>query len=99
GAVLVGIIAFRIARRRTQSLLGLSMPTPAAQQIDRRLIVGGLTFGAGWGLAGFCPGPALVSVPFGGGKALVFVFAMLLGMLMFEWIERAARPRPAPKST
>ncbi|MFM8510405.1 MAG: DUF6691 family protein, partial [Betaproteobacteria bacterium] len=53
-----------------------------------RLIVGSLLFGAGWGLAGFCPGPALVSLGAGQDKAVVFVIAMVLGMLGFEALER-----------
>lgn len=64
------------------------MPEPVATVIDRRLVLGGVTFGVGWGLAGFCPGPALVSVAFGGVKPLVFAVAMLAGMGIFEMLER-----------
>lgn len=56
--------------------------------IDRRLVLGSLTFGVGWGLAGFCPGPALVSLGAGQPKAIVFVLAMVVGMGLFEWLER-----------
>jgi uncharacterized protein len=88
GAIGVGLIAFRIARTRTQALLGGAMHLPASRQIDRRLVLGGLTFGIGWGLAGFCPGPALASLATGGSKPLIFTAAMLLGMVIFEVQDR-----------
>src|SRR5919109_282711 len=89
GAVAIGAIAFAFAGRRAATLLGTSMSLPAGREIDRRLVLGSLVFGAGWGLAGFCPGPALVAIGTGRLKALVFVAAMLAGMLLYEWIERA----------
>ena len=61
GAILVGLVAFRVAGQRTRSLPGAPMRLPNATNIDRRLVLGGLAFGAGWGLAGYCPGPALAS--------------------------------------
>jgi uncharacterized protein len=91
GAVAVGLIAFAFARRRMQSLLGAVMRLPTARQIDRRLVIGSLTFGVGWGIAGFCPGPALVALGMGQVKAVVFVGFMLGGMGLFEWLERPSR--------
>ena len=91
GAIAVGSIAFAAAGRRTRSLIGADMKLPSARHIDRRLIVGSTLFGIGWGLAGFCPGPALVALGLGEIKALVFVAAMLLGMGVFEWLEHRAR--------
>jgi uncharacterized protein len=88
GAVLVGLVAFRFAGKRERSLLGEAMRLPTATRIDRRLVLGGLAFGAGWGLAGFCPGPALASLATGGAKALLFTGAMLAGMIVFELLER-----------
>lgn len=88
GAILVGLAAFRLARRRAQSFLGGAMHLPAARGIDLRLIGGSLVFGVGWGLAGFCPGPALVSLGSGQTKAAVFVAAMLGGMLVYTAAER-----------
>jgi len=86
GAVLVGLIAFYLAKNRTQSFLGGAMQIPTRRDIDRPLIIGSALFGVGWGLAGFCPGPALVSLGSGELKALVFVVAMLGGMLLFEFM-------------
>ena len=94
GAVGVGLVAFRFARTRSQALLGGPMQLPTARQIDRRLVLGGLTFGIGWGLAGFCPGPALASLATGGSKPLIFTAAMLVGMVIFEVLERGALPQP-----
>jgi uncharacterized protein len=88
GAVAVGAIAFALARRRTSSLLGAEMKLPRARHIDYRLVIGSLTFGIGWGIAGFRPGPALVATGMGQTKALVFLAFMLAGMGLFEWLER-----------
>jgi hypothetical protein len=90
GAVGVGVIAFALARHRTLSLLGAEMKLPRTGQIDRRLVIGSLTFGVGWGLVGFCPGPALVALGMGQTKALLFVACMIAGMGLFEWLERRA---------
>ncbi len=84
GAILVGVVAFRFARQRTQSFLGGAMHLPASTDINQRLIIGSLLFGAGWGLAGFCPGPALTSLGTGNPKAAIFVVAMVAGMAIFE---------------
>lgn len=93
GAILVGLFASRWAAGRKQSLTGAVMRVPSATQIDRRLVLGGLTFGAGWGLAGYCPGPALTSLASGGAKPLVFVAAMVMGMIVFEALERMSTCR------
>ena len=99
GAVCVGIGAFFIARKRGQScgqsFLGTPLSLPTAQQIDRRLLLGSVTFGIGWGLAGFCPGPALVALGAGEIKAAAFVAAMLAGMATYELIEKGRALRTA----
>ena len=87
GAVGVGAVAFALARKRARSLLGEPMKLPTKTSIDRRLLLGALLFGAGWGLAGFCPGPAVVALGAGEAKAVVFVLAMLAGMALFELVE------------
>ena len=91
GAVIVGLIAYRAARGRTKAFLGGAMHIPTARHVDRRLVLGSVAFGAGWGLAGFCPGPALVAFGAGYDKAVVFVIAMLAGMALFEIAERYLR--------
>lgn len=102
GALLVGFFAFRLAGRRSASYLGEAIRLPVARDIDARLVGGSLVFGVGWGLGGFCPGPALVAFAAGYDKAAVFVAAMLLGMLLYAGVERlrggqgAARRRPEP---
>ena len=82
GAIAVGFVAFLVARNRTHSLIGAAMKLPTARSIDRRLVLGSLVFGVGWGIAGFCPGPALVSAAAGVTPALVFVAAMAAGMIL-----------------
>ncbi|NBS47189.1 MAG: YeeE/YedE family protein [Betaproteobacteria bacterium] len=88
GAILVGVFSFGFARRRATTFLGGAFHLPTRNDIDRRLVIGSLVFGAGWGLAGFCPGPGLVSMAAGEPKALAFVAAMVGGMLLFELGER-----------
>jgi uncharacterized membrane protein YedE/YeeE len=91
GAIAVGVVAFRVAAARKLTLLGFEFRLPDKTDIDKRLVFGSLMFGAGWGLAGFCPGPALVAMGAGEQKAIVFVVAMLAGMALFEWIEKNRR--------
>lgn len=88
-AVTVGLAGFAFAGRRASSLLGAPLHLPAARHIDRRLVLGSIAFGIGWGMAGFCPGPALVSLGTGNLKAIVFVLAMLCGMGIYEFLQRA----------
>jgi uncharacterized membrane protein YedE/YeeE len=88
GAIVVGTGAFALARRRTVAFLGGAMRLPAAGSIDRPLVLGSLAFGVGWGLAGFCPGPALVAAAAGEPKAVAFTAAMLIGMAGYEALER-----------
>ena len=99
GAIAVGLVAFTLAKRRTRSLLGLEMQLPKGSSIDRRLVGGGLLFGIGWGIAGFCPGPALVALGMGEAKAAVFVLAMLAGMGVFELLERRQAGLSVPAHT
>jgi len=88
GAIAVGLAGFAVARRRARSLLGLPMHLPAATGIDRRLLAGAALFGIGWGLAGICPGPAVVLMGAGVAKAWVFGLAMVAGMGLFAWVQR-----------
>ncbi len=92
GALMVGVFAFALAKKRTTTFLGGAMQLPSSRDIDKPLVIGGLMFGTGWGLAGFCPGPAIVSLGAGQPKAAVFVLAMLMGMALFKWYERRTQP-------
>ena len=87
GGIAVAALAFRFGTAKTQSFFGGAFRLPSAIQIDWRLVIGGLTFGVGWGLAGYCPGPALASIAVGGSKPLVFTLAMLAGMALFELLK------------
>ena len=99
GAIAVGFFAFLVAKRRSLSLIGAEINMPTATQIDKRLVAGGMLFGIGWGMAGFCPGPGLVALGMGEPKALVFVAAMLAGMGVFELLEkRPLAPTPGRAS-
>ena len=100
GAIAVGLIGFAAARGRTRSLIGAQMTLPNERRINRRLLVGSALFGVGWGIAGFCPGPALVALGLGEVKALVFVAAMLAGMGLFQLYNLSGTaPRRGRKST
>lgn len=96
GAIAVASGAFVLAGRRVRSLLGAPMRIPARREHDARLVLGSLTFGIGWGLAGFCPGPALVALGAGLPQAAIFVGAMLVGMLGYEVINRMSLPTSPP---
>jgi uncharacterized membrane protein YedE/YeeE len=89
GAIAVGVFAFAAAKRRERSWTGEHIELPTNRTIDIRLILGGVLFGAGWGLGGFCPGPALVAMSSGVSSALYFIVAMLAGMVIHDrWLQR-----------
>ncbi|OIR02809.1 hypothetical protein GALL_150170 [mine drainage metagenome] len=88
GAIAVGLVAFSIARKRSLSFLGLPISLPTSRIIDNRLVLGSLAFGIGWGLVGICPAPAFVLLGTGSIKGIIFVIAMLLGMGIFELLEK-----------
>jgi uncharacterized protein len=88
GAIAVGVIGFAIAKRRAAdaktSWSGAPIEIPTNNRIDARLIAGGLLFGAGWGIAGLCPGPAIVVAASGATPVIAFVVAMLAGIAMHD---------------
>ena len=90
-AIGVAVLPLTWAKRRSRSLLGAPMQLPVKRELDRRLIGGSLLFGIGWGIAGICPGPAVAILLTGHWQVLLFVAAMLLGMLLFEALERRER--------
>jgi uncharacterized protein len=93
GGIAVGVGAFALAKKRERSWSGAPMALPTATHLTPRLVVGGVLFGIGWGLAGFCPGPALVALGSGLDAAFWFVPAMLAGMLLHDegWARFGAR--------
>ena len=88
GGVMVGVLGFTWAKKRNASLSGQAFQWPDLVHVDRPLVLGSLMFGVGWGLAGFCPGPALVSMAAGHDKALVFVLAMVAGMALQDRLKK-----------
>ena len=101
GAILPMAVAWRIAARRERSYLGLALPAAPSREMDRDLILGSILFGMGWALAGLCPGPALASISFGGAGGLVFLLAMLGGMVAAPALRArldAVAPVASPRS-
>ncbi|WP_320412224.1 YeeE/YedE family protein [Candidatus Nitrotoga sp. M5] len=88
GAILIAAIAFNFAKIHPKALLGDVIRLPSTRQIDRRLVLGGLFFGVGWGFAGYCPGPALVSLAYSGSNPLIFIVTMVVGMAILEIQDR-----------
>ncbi|KJZ52734.1 DUF6691 family protein [Pseudomonas marginalis] len=87
GALVVSSVFFYFARHRRTSLLGAPMQMPTHRTIDRRLVLGSVVFGVGWGIAGLCPGPAVALLLTGQWQVGVFVLAMGVGMWVFEGLE------------
>jgi uncharacterized membrane protein YedE/YeeE len=88
GAIAVGIVGFALVKGKKRAFCGVPILLPANNTIDRTLVVGAILVGLGWGLAGICPGPALVLLGAGVGKGLLFILAMLVGM----WLVNRVRP-------
>jgi len=96
GALAVHVPLRRLILRRARPVLAASFPPIPSPRIDRRLLVGSALFGIGWGLAGYCPGPAVVSLSTGAPLALAFVASMVAGMGLFRVWERTATPSRSP---
>jgi uncharacterized membrane protein YedE/YeeE len=88
GALLITAPGFWLARKRQRSILGASFHIPTRKDIDTRLLLGASLFGVGWGLAGFCPGPALAALSTAMPDVFLFVGSMLAGMLLFKLTSR-----------
>ena len=89
GAIAVGLLAFTWAKKRQTALLGAPMQLPTATVVDGKLLTGAALFGVGWGLAGFCPGPAVMNLATGHAQVWLFVAAMLVGMaVQHAWAQR-----------
>ncbi len=85
GAVVVTFIGYRLVWQRAVPLMDVRFHHPVQTRVDTRVIIGPVIFGIGWGLSGFCPGPALTALAFGGAPALIFVAAMAVGMVAARW--------------
>ncbi len=99
GAIAVGIVAFRVAKLRSTTFLGIPLRLPTRREVDLRLILGSVGFGIGWGLSGLCPGPAVVTLAAGHPDLLFFVVAMLVGLAIGDvldarWTKAAAKRAP-----
>lgn len=89
-AVLITLVMFRLVLKRERPLLGDRFHLPTLVQVDRRLIIGAALFGVGWGMSGYCPGPALATLASGNQETLWFVPAMLLGGFLHRTVRRTA---------
>jgi hypothetical protein len=98
GAILVGLAGFYVLSKRTETFFGGAIDIPTRRDITKPLMIGSLIFGAGWGIAGFCPGPALVALGAGHLKALVFVIAMLVGMEISDRFFTGQKMNPSDKA-
>jgi uncharacterized membrane protein YedE/YeeE len=88
GALLVTVPGFAFARNRLKPLFALEYSEPTSKLVDRKLVTGAVLFGAGWGLAGLCPGPAIVNIGSLHPQALLFVVSMLAGMFLFRFTSK-----------
>jgi uncharacterized membrane protein YedE/YeeE len=86
GALAISIPGYLLARRRDTAVIGEAMQIPTRNDIDAKLFLGAATFGIGWGLVGFCPGPALAALSSGLMPAIAFVAAMLAGMVAYRFV-------------
>ncbi|MCP4560032.1 MAG: YeeE/YedE family protein [Bosea sp.] len=96
GGIAVTMLGYRLAFARGRPLLAERFALPGASRPDARLVTGAALFGIGWGLAGFCPGPALVAVLTGGMPALIFLAAMLVGMALARRLARVTGASAQP---
>ena len=89
GAITVHAVLYRVIRRRSIPLFASTFSSPTRSDLDFRLIGGAALFGVGWGMGGFCPGPAITSLASGQPSTLIFVTAMLVGMFLYKLVDKA----------
>ena len=87
GGLIVAIIGVQLAKRQQSSWIGTLIELPSKTTINKKLLIGAMLFGIGWGLVGICPGPGIVLLGTGQWQAYVFIPAMVVGMLMYQWLE------------
>lgn len=93
GAIVVHFLAYRLVPRMPRPLFAGAWTLPSRRDVDARLLVGAAMFGAGWGISGYCPGPALTSVVSGASPVVIFTLSMLAGMWGYSRWERARSAR------
>ena len=87
GGLAVAIVGVQLAKRQQTSWIGTSIDMPSKTVINKKLLIGAMLFGIGWGLVGICPGPGIVLLGTGQYQAYVFIPAMIIGMLVYQWLE------------
>lgn len=87
GGLVVAIIGVQLAKRQQTSWIGTLIELPSKTTINKKLLIGAMLFGIGWGLVGICPGPGIVLLGTGQWQAYVFIPAMIVGMLIYQWLE------------
>ncbi len=87
GGLMVAIVGVQLAKRQQSSWIGTSIDLPSKTTINKKLLIGAMLFGIGWGLVGICPGPGIVLLGTGQWQAYVFIPAMVMGMLIYQWFE------------
>ena len=87
GGLIVAIIGVQLAKRQQNSWIGTLIELPSKTVINKQLLIGAILFGIGWGLVGICPGPGIVLLGTGQWQAYVFIPAMIVGMLIYQWLE------------
>ena len=87
GGLAVAIVGVQLARRQQKSWIGTLIDMPSKTVITKKLLIGAMLFGIGWGLVGICPGPGIVLLGTGQWQAYVFIPAMIIGMLVYQWLE------------
>lgn len=87
GGLIVAIVGVQLAKRQQSSWIGTLTELPSKTAINKKLLIGAMLFGIGWGLVGICPGPGIVLLGTGQWQAYVFIPAMIVGMLIYQWLE------------
>ncbi|MBP2279464.1 putative membrane protein YedE/YeeE [Psychrobacter sp. PL19] len=87
GGLMVAIVGVQLAKRQGSSWIGTPIEMPNNTTINKKLLIGAILFGIGWGLVGICPGPGIVLLGTGQWQAYVFIPAMVIGMLIYQWLE------------
>lgn len=96
GAVAVTLVTFRFILKRPHPILGSKFYVPTRQDIDKPLILGAALFGIGWGIGGYCPGPAITALVLGSLNPVLFIVAMIIGSLSSKWLSDRTPPEPSP---